>query len=104
GPERHRAGDDPPRAAAGRNGGANRRRARAVKVASVSEIELLVPDTLAPERLAAVISSSGLVAEEAGAHQERRVYYDTFDGRLRAGGRPVVHEGARLTLNGVSVA
>jgi CHAD domain-containing protein len=68
----------------------------------VNEVELLIPEGLASERLAAVISSSGMVAEEAGTGSGRRTYYDTFDGRLRTHGGPAVYVDGRLALNGTS--
>ena len=66
-------------------------------------IELLLPDGVDFDRLASAVSSSGLIAEDEGQGEARRTYYDTFDGRLRAGGRPAVYENGRLGLNGVSV-
>jgi len=68
----------------------------------VTEVELLLPERLVPERLAAAISSSGLIAEDAGSESLQRTYYDTFDGRLAAGGTPAVYERGRLVLNGAS--
>lgn len=66
------------------------------------EIELALPEGLDAEQLAAAVSSSGLVAEDAGSDDAQRTYYDTFDGRLRAGGKPAVYEHGRLVLNGAS--
>ena len=68
----------------------------------MSDAELLLPEGFAPEQLASALAGSGLVAEDAGAEHARRVYYDTFDGRLRAAGTPAVYEHGRLVLNGVS--
>jgi CHAD domain-containing protein len=66
------------------------------------EIEFLLPDGFDVEGLAAAVLSIGLVAEDAGSGDARRTYYDTFDGRLRANGTPLVHEHGRLLLNGTS--
>jgi len=66
-------------------------------------IELLLPDGVDFDRLASAVSSSGLMAEDDGFDEARRTYYDTFDGRLRAGGKPAVYENGRLAMNGVSV-
>jgi CHAD domain-containing protein len=66
-------------------------------------IELLLPDGVDFDRLASAVSSSGLTAEDEGQGRARRTYYDTFDGRLRAGGCPVVYEDGRLAMDGVSV-
>jgi CHAD domain-containing protein len=64
-------------------------------------IELLLPNGFERERLPAAISSSGLTVEDAGSGDTRRIYYDTFDGRLRAKGHPVVHEEGRLVRDAV---
>ena len=70
----------------------------------MSDVELLLPDGCARERLAAAISSSGFVAEDAGTDAGRRTYYDTFDGRLRSSGGAAIYEHGRLVLNGASAA
>jgi CHAD domain-containing protein len=66
-------------------------------------IELLLPDGVGFDRLASAVSSSGLIAEDQGQGEARRTYYDTFDGRLRAGGKPAVYEDGRLAMDGVSM-
>jgi CHAD domain-containing protein len=66
-------------------------------------IDLLLPDGVGFDRLASAVSSSGLIAEDEGQTEARRTYYDTFDGRLRAGGQPVVYENGRLAMDGVSM-
>jgi CHAD domain-containing protein len=70
----------------------------------VSETELLLPDGFAPERLSSVLSNSGLLAEAVDSGSGTRIYYDTFDGRLRAAGVPAVYEHGRLVLNGVTAS
>jgi CHAD domain-containing protein len=65
-------------------------------------IELLLPEGVDRQRVAAAVSSSGLTVEDAGSNDGRRTYYDTFDGRLCAGGGPAVYEHGRLVLNGAS--
>jgi CHAD domain-containing protein len=67
-------------------------------------IELLLPEGLDRSRLAAAVSSSGLTVEDAGFDEAQRTYYDTFDGRLRASGKPAVYEDGRLALNGAWAA
>ena len=67
-------------------------------------IELLVPDGLDSSLLAAAVTSSGLSVEDAGSDDAQRTYYDTFDGRLCASGRPATYEDGRLALNGVWAA
>jgi CHAD domain-containing protein len=67
----------------------------------VTEIELLLPEGLEPERLAAAVAGDGyaVLAMDASADRAHRVYYDTFDGRLRSAGTPAVHERGRLVLD-----
>ena len=71
----------------------------------MTEVELLLPDGLEPERLAAAVASDGFELVRAdGAGQAHRVYYDTFDGRLRAAGAPAVHVGGRLLFDSVTAS
>jgi CHAD domain-containing protein len=65
-------------------------------------IELLLGEGVDQQRLAAAVSGSGLIAEDAGSDDGRRTYYDTFDGRLRANRGPAIYEHGRLVLNGAS--
>jgi CHAD domain-containing protein len=69
----------------------------------VTEIEFMLPDGLEIQRLAAALSVDGFEVVSVVGDEDRthRVYYDTFDGRLRAAGSPAVHERGRLVLDSV---
>ncbi len=68
----------------------------------MTELELFLPDGLEPDRLAAAVAGDGyeLIGGDREDHAHR-VFYDTFDGRLREAGALAVHVHGRLSFDSV---
>jgi CHAD domain-containing protein len=63
----------------------------------VSAAELLLPDQMTVQ--GAGVALEGILRIDNGVEREReRIYYDTFDGLLRAAGLTLLHEDGRLAL------
>jgi CHAD domain-containing protein len=73
----------------------------------VAETELLLPDGIsadrAIDRLPVAMDGVHIEGTDRGVEESDRVFYDTFDGRLRAAGASAVHEHGRFGFGALTV-